>query len=97
MERKIWIDNLKVFGIFLVVLGHFTPNYKEAFSSQYLYQFHMPLFFIISGFLAKEYRNTIKQNFLKICRRLLVPYFLLVFLGWGLEWLLIGNECNWGG
>lgn len=57
----------------------------------------MPLFFIISGFLAKEYRNTIKQEFLKICRRLLLPYFILIFLGWGLEWLLIGNECSWGG
>lgn len=97
MERKYWIDNLKVFGIFLVVLGHFTPNYKLDFSAQYLYQFHMPLFFIISGYLAKDYKSTVKIILKKNCRRLLIPYFLLVSLGWGFEWLLIGNECNWGG
>ena len=88
---------MKVFGIFLVVLGHFTPNYNLNFTTQYLYQFHMPLFFIISGYLAKDYKSTVKIILKKNCRRLLIPYFLLVFLGWGFEWLLIGNECNWMG
>jgi len=42
-----WIDRLKGIGIITVVLGH-TGN---EFTHHYFFWFHMPLFFIISGYL----------------------------------------------
>ena len=88
MKRLFWLDNLKVFGIFLVILGHFTPNYRETFSSQWLYQFHMPLFFMISGYLSKAYDKPLSLEVVKIFKRLIVPYFLLVLIGWVIEYTL---------
>lgn len=48
-NRLEWIDWMKAFGIYLIVLGHFY-NVGEKF----IYVFHVPLFFVISGFLNKK-------------------------------------------
>lgn len=85
-SRKNWLDWAKVFGIALVILGYFTPDYKETYSSQLLYSFHMPLFFIISGFLCKYSQNIDFCSYVnKINKRLLIPYFLLCIIEWGIE------------
>lgn len=47
--RLEWIDWMKAIGIYFVVLGHFGP-----FCGKFIYVFHMPLFFLISGFLCKK-------------------------------------------
>ena len=47
-ERYTWIDCIKGIGIFLVVLGHI---YKDNYIGQWIYSFHMPLFFMLSGYL----------------------------------------------
>lgn len=65
-----WIDNLKVCLIFLVVLGHLPTDY-----SLYIYQFHMPIFFALSGFLYKP--KTLKDELNYICKRLLIPYVII--------------------
>ncbi len=50
--RNHWIDHLKAFGIFLVVYGHsFSLDWGI---NQWIYSFHMPLFFLISGYLIRE-------------------------------------------
>lgn len=50
-NRRIeWIDIAKGIGILLVILGH-TIALKY---SKVLYTFHMPLFFLLSGLVAKE-------------------------------------------
>ncbi len=49
-SRFAWIDGLKAFGIFLVVLGH-LPVVGPVHGV--IYEFHMPLFFMVSGFLVK--------------------------------------------
>ncbi|MDF9409732.1 acyltransferase family protein [Pelotomaculum isophthalicicum JI] len=48
MNREKWLDIAKGIGIIAVVVGH--SGYREA---GLLYWFHMPLFFVISGFLFK--------------------------------------------
>ena len=52
MERLVFIDNAKGIGIILMILGH-IPNMPEFFHS-WIYSFHMPLFFFISGYLFNE-------------------------------------------
>ncbi|HFC54058.1 MAG TPA: hypothetical protein ENJ43_06455, partial [Gammaproteobacteria bacterium] len=49
-----WVMIAKGIGIVLVVIGHFhLPDSPEAWHDirRIIYLFHMPLFFILSGFL----------------------------------------------
>ncbi|RPJ79379.1 MAG: acetyltransferase [Alphaproteobacteria bacterium] len=77
--RLNWIDALKGIGIMLVVLGHHS---LPAALDTYIFSFHMPLFFFISGFLfdfgkySKSGANFVKGKF----RSLLLPYFFFAFL-----------------
>ena len=44
-----WVDIYKGLGIVFVVLGHvFYDNYI----GQWIYSFHMPMFFILYGYLS---------------------------------------------
>ena len=79
-QRLLYLDNLKGFLIILVILGHCIEYGTESFDENTLfkiiYSFHMPLFFMISGYLSyKEPLNWISS----VKRRgyqLLVPYVL---------------------
>lgn len=72
MQHRIdWIDALKGFAILSVVIGHCIadsissqtfPEYAALLQMMYdaIYSFHMPLFFMISGYvfyLTKSYRK----------------------------------------
>lgn len=74
-ERVKWVDIAKGFSILLVIVGHSIPHrgfFKLIWSI--IFSFHMPLFFIISGFLFKsdEFKNLIRKNF----KRMLIPYLI---------------------
>lgn len=64
-ERIIYIDRLKGFGIFLVVLGHLIQNNVIDGTSNIIfniiYSFHMPFFFFLSGYVA--YKTTKIDSF----------------------------------
>ena len=47
-NRYPWVDHLKALGIFLVVVGHTAVPPAQH---RWIYAFHMPLFFLLSGFL----------------------------------------------
>lgn len=78
MIRQNWIDWAKAIGIYLVVVGHctFTNTNIEGF----IYTFHMPLFFLISGFLYKKEKLSITLYLKKLTNRLLVPYLFINLL-----------------
>lgn len=78
---------LSVFGILLVVLGHSgfeEPDIMSTFAGlhRWIYSFHMPLFFFISGYLF-AYTTPVFSKLdagkllTKKVRRLLIPYFVL--------------------
>lgn len=72
-KRIYWIDWLKVFTMILVVYAHASSNVIVTM----IYSFHMPLFFMISGFLHK---NRAFKDELKItAKSLIIPYFILTF------------------
>ena len=83
-KRIAWLDQLKGFGIILMVYGHNFPILEE-----YIYSFHMPLFFIIAGIFHPKNINvsTIKKR----VRQILLPYFLWSFILFGF-WLFIGRK-----
>ena len=96
--RLPWIDWAKAIGIFLVVLGHF-PGLK---GQGLIYLFHMPFFFLISGYLYK--RVSFNKEIAKVFRTLIIPYLffnsvlLLIALLLGIfRWdcvlnILLGNQ-----
>ncbi|WP_445506455.1 acyltransferase family protein [Niallia sp. 03190] len=71
-KRETWIDMAKGIGIILVIMGHTSNDIAQ----HYFYWFHMPLFFILSGYTFKEISNT--TDFVawlkKFTKRLLIPY-----------------------
>lgn len=90
MEKRInWIDHAKFFSIFLVILGHSqVPESAVIF----IYSFHMPLFFFISGFLFDPSKFTSPGHFIKRrTKQLIVPYFLFNIITY-LFWLFVGRK-----
>ncbi len=99
-KRESWLDGLKGFAILLVVLGHVLSGYLDAgmFPSAYysfyevrswIYSFHMPLFFMLSGFtFTLAYYRTGKlrrEGYLRQLLNLLWIYVLFVLLQWGVK------------
>lgn len=81
--RILWIDLLKGIGIILVVVGHV---YHNSIIYDWIYSFHMPLFFFAAGFLYR------KQGIILYIKRrivtLVVPYFSFGILGF-IYWAVI--------
>lgn len=96
--RLEWIDFAKGIGIYLLVLGH-MPSLPSLFTN-WIYSFHMPLFFFLSGYVFKEsrsYKETIKKSF----KNLIVPYlcydliFLLAdILFWGIRSKIVQEDIS---
>lgn len=82
-QEIIWMDWAKFIGIFLVVFGHLLQTMDNWHHPELLYLwnliycFHMPLFFVLSGYMYKE-----SHSFKKIFHTLVIPYFIyqLLFL-----------------
>ncbi len=90
-NRIQWIDFARGMGILLVLLGHtsFLPSLPKA----YIYSFHMPLFFVISGYVFSR-NSTIKAFIIKRVRSLLLPYgsFLAVYIAVFSVRLILAND-----
>ncbi|MDD4248349.1 MAG: acyltransferase family protein [Methanosarcina sp.] len=71
--RLRWIDTLKGIAIILVVVGHLSI-YDDL--GLYIYSFHMPLFFFISGYLfnMKKYKDVPMKFLQNKAKTLLLPY-----------------------
>ena len=77
--RLLWVDVLKGIGMILVILGHIYN--QDNIMNYYINSFHMPLFFVISGYLfnfnnAKSNKEYIYEKF----KGLFVPFIGFVSL-----------------
>lgn len=80
--RELWVDNVKIIACVLVTLGHFFQSMLSAdimqsndvyeWFNQTIYMFHVPLFFLCSGYLYQKHtkiknivswRNNVIKNF----------------------------------
>lgn len=81
-EREAWLDAAKGFGILLVVAAHVATEGSGSLNSEFTraaFLFHMPLFFVISGYLWRPAEPGLLLR--KKLLSLLVPYFtFLAFL-----------------
>jgi fucose 4-O-acetylase-like acetyltransferase len=91
--RQPWIDVLKGIGIVAVVVGHIT--YNRALAAQ-IFMFHMPLFFLVGGWLHDP--ATPQRAYLAAkARSLLLPYACFLVILWPLELLVAmpGERWTW--
>lgn len=76
-NRLEWIDIAKGLAIIFVVVGHATG---ASILGKYIYSFHMPLFFIISGMCFVRGKYNYGEFLMKRFRQLIIPAFLLTIL-----------------
>lgn len=87
-----YIDYARVFTAYLVILGHLLPGNDTAIRP-YIYSFHVPFFFLVSGMLHKNLGYIAWKKYLKT---LIVPFLffnLLFFVLWPILW----KVGLWGG
>ena len=83
-SRIKWIDTVRGVGIILVILGHTSTPLKKL-----IYGFHMPLFFLLSGYLYSQKTISIRA------KRFIVPYFILAFINLILQAVLLVVRNQW--
>lgn len=79
-NRDFTLDMMKGIGILSVIIGHLS-NYM----TQFIFSFHMPLFFILGGYLYKHKSpsDLLKRDY----KHLIIPYLFtasIVLLYWAL-------------
>lgn len=79
MKRQEYIDIAKGIGILFVVIGHLTDSDVQSF----IYLFHMPLFFFLSGLLFHD-----SDNF--VCKKitqLIIPFFVFSIISFPIKYI----------
>ena len=108
-DRILWIDSMKLFSCLLVVVGHLYMSMEAGgwipenvfyycFPIQTVYAFHVPLFFVCSGFLYQRKKvdytvnshiNNIKNKFMNLG----VPYLVFTLITLGLK-IIFSDSVN---
>lgn len=77
-NRIHYLDVAKAIGIILVIVGHIEKNHLSESVSGFIFSFHMPLFFIVSGMIIRLKKEAEEPLFVLLKKKacaLLVPYF----------------------
>ena len=97
-KRTEWIDNAKGIAIICVILGHLGVC---NILTNVIYTFHIPLFFIVSGYYLTNRIQEIKfKDFIKKkIKRLIIPYIffsviLLIFYNITSKYIEITPNCK---
>ena len=89
-KRISYIAQAQLIGCLLVILGHSVPlnwNIPSTIKSidVFIYTFHMPLFFFISGYLFEKNNSANRYDFIsyitKRSKKLILPYVMLTLIG----------------
>ena len=84
-KRIVWIDQLRGLAFYTVILGHMSIGKGLK---NWMYSFHMPLFFMISGLnlnIERIYRTDFKSFVLRLMKKMLVPYLWLQMISFVLR------------
>ena len=76
MKRFDYIDIMRALGIILVIIGHINYANINSNIKVWVYAFHMPLFFVITGMTLKLGKKFNKDSVIKKIKRIYVPYLL---------------------
>jgi polysaccharide biosynthesis protein PslL len=95
-SRIIWLDLAKGIAIILVVFGHSLIDI--GLNNHYIYWFHMPAFFILTGMVFtppniwKKFKSFLSKRF----KQLIIPYISFLVLITMVRYLYLGTQpLNW--
>lgn len=107
-QRETWVDNVKALACALVVIGHFEQSMVRVgilpagdfygWFQMTIYSFHVPLFFICSGYLYQRYSrvNSLSSWWGSVTKKLLslgVPYMVFTLVTLGMK-VLAADDVN---
>lgn len=87
-RRIVWVDWMKALLIFFVVVGHTKIESSGSNLTSFIYLFHVPAFFFISGFLQSTRRGMGGQIWKS------VKYLILAILFWNFFYIVLSNGCK---
>lgn len=81
--RKTELDVARGFAVFLVVFGHVVTMHQTIF--RWIFSFHMPAFFFLSGMTFRpekypDYASFLKEKF----RKRIIPYFIIIIIAFAI-------------
>lgn len=74
MKRNRVVDIIRALAIILVVVGHFI---KPGLIKDIIYSFHLPVFFIITGYLYKEKKENERETYFTHKLFTYIKYYVL--------------------
>lgn len=76
-QRSLWVDACRGIAIILVLLGHNNPPFIRL-----IYGFHMPLFFILSGYVYKDKHTNLSlaEELISLLKGYIIPYLIFGFI-----------------
>lgn len=77
-KRILFLDYARSIALFIVVFAHLYDSHSKV--AMFIYAFHMPLFFLISGYLHKDVH--IDDLIKKLAKKLLIPFVFFFLLGY---------------
>lgn len=83
-NRLHWIDIIRGTAILLVMLGH---TYTNSYINGFIYSFHIPLFFYLSGYLYKVKNISFIAYVKKIIKKMIVPGLIYGWLCYFIEYI----------
>lgn len=102
--RLNYIDCLRGFTIFLVVLGHMMRGVYNAGMQPYyfkyidaiIYSFHMPLMFFISGYVNSFSKKTLsfRISIINSILQLYVPYIFFSYVLWFIKYFIFSGNTS---
>ena len=94
MKRDLSLDFVKGFGIVLVIYGHIHAG--DNISNNWVYSYHMPLFFFVSGILfnKKKSNESLVYYVIQEAKKILYPYLTFSFLYLIVKCLMLEYDLN---
>ena len=92
IKRLEYIDFLKAVGILAVIWGHIYTKNDTIY--QFVYSFHVPLFFVLSGVFFNP-NQTLKEFLAKRINKLIIPYLFFYLITY-FYWVFIERELRAG-
>ena len=88
-KRLDYLDVAKGIAILLVIVGHTFTVWKVKVN--WIFSFHMPLFFILSGYFFKKGSKT---EYAKLFKSLIIPYLFLNLFKLALMYIANSEQVN---
>lgn len=91
IERKRidWLDIAKGIAIICTIIGH---SFGKGRIGIFIFSFHMPLFFILSGYTIRKIPfNKFKKATIKDFRRLIIPIIVVFIIDFALQTFFLIN------